>query len=196
MIISNNIPLDVGAVINEMIKRQNLPWNNGRINDDYKFELLNKLFAIINSGIPKEEFMFRGDLFRIHSAYTTCTEFFNPAKEIRNSKICSDSSFSALPITEFSNNVVAFSKSPDFSRSVFYKVCPSLRAVLLRVNTGFLYGIDVNAFYHQFGVSNDRFEDEKEVLFPLTKDNLVKEYCCTPNQFKYYMRNAVDNDSC
>ena len=188
MLISENIQIDVDAVLHEIYERQGLPWNSGRINDYNSFDALNKLFAVINSGIPKEDFMYSGDLFRIHTAYHMLSEQINPSKERLIGKVCDDDSCAVLPLTHFTERVVAFSKSPDFTRSVFYKVHPSQQAVIFHVDSGALYGIDVNAFYHRFGGSNDRFADEKEVLFPLTKETLIKEYHCTPRQFKQYMR--------
>lgn len=178
----------VEAVLGEISARQNMPWNSGRINQYHRFDALNKLFAIINSGIPVEDFMFRGNLYRIHTPYVMLSENIDPKKERLISEICDDDSCSVLSITEFTENVIAFSKSPDFTRQVFYKVDPSAQSVLLHVNTGSMYGIDVNAFYHRYGLAVERFEEEREVLFPLTKETLVKEYWCTPNQFRYYMR--------
>lgn len=190
MLVSDNIPLDVELVLHEMYERQGLPWNNGRINDYHQFPGLNKLFEIINSGIPKEDFMFQGDLYRIHTSYVTFSEYIDSTKERLIGKVCEDDSCSVLPLTKFSEDVVAFSKSPDFTRKVFYKVPASSQAVILHVNTGPLFGIDVNQFYKHFGLANERMEDEMEVLFPLTQQTLVKEYWCTPNRFKYYMRKA------
>ena len=188
MLISENIPLDVETVLWEMHERQGLPWNNGRINDYCQFRALNELFEIINSGIPKEDFMFQGALFRIHTPYITFSEDIDPLRERLISKIYEDDSCFVLPITEYSEGVVAFSKSSDFTKPVFYKVNPSEKAVFLYVNTGSLFGIDVNQFYHRYAVPNDRFKEEMEVLFPLAQGTLVKEYWCTPNKFKYYMR--------
>ena len=190
MLISENIPLDVETVLQELFERQGLPWNNGRINNNHQFNALNKLFEIINSGIPKEDFMYQGDLYRIHTSYGTLSEYIDSSKERLIGKVHEDDSCSVLPITEFTKDVVAFSKSPDFTRPVFYKVASSRKAVFLHVNTGLLFGIDINQFYRRFDVSNERMEPEMEVLFPLTKKTLVKEYWCTPNRFKYYMRKA------
>lgn len=178
----------VEAVLGEISARQNMPWNSGRINQYHRFDALNKLFAIINSGIPEEDFMFRGNLYRIHTPYVMLSENIDPKKERLVGEICDDDSCLVVPITEFTESVVAFSKNPDFSRRVFYKVDPSAQSVLLHVNTGSMYGIDVNAFYHRYGLAVPRFEGEMEVLFPLTNETLVKEYWCTPNQFRYYMR--------
>ena len=141
MLISGNIPVDVEAVIGEMSARQNMPWNSGKINQYNRFETLNTLFAIINSGIPREDFMFRGDLYRIHTPYVMLSENIDPKKERLIGEICDDDSCSVVPITEFTKNVVAFSKSPDFTRRAFYKVDPSAQSVLLHVNTGSMYGL-------------------------------------------------------
>ena len=188
MLISENIPLDVEPVLREMYERQGLPWNNGRINDYRQFDALNKLFGIINSGIPKEDFMFQGDLYRIHTAYGTSYECIDSSKERLIGKVYDDDSCLVLPLTQFSKEVVAFSKKPDFTRPVFYKIYPSEKAVIFHANTGSLFGIDVNQFYKRYGLSNERMKDEMEVLFPLIQETLVKEYWCTPNRFKYYMR--------
>ena len=191
MLISSNIPLKVDDVLNELSYRQGQPWNNGRINDRDDFTALNKLFAIINSGIPREDFMYRGSLYRLHSGYPTLTEYIDPEKERIIGKVYSDGSCFALPITQYTDGVVAFSKSPDFTRPCFYKVSESEQGVLFHVSTGSLYGIDVNAFYHRFGFSNERYEAEQEVLFPLSRDTIIKEYHCTPKQFRYYLRSNL-----
>ena len=44
MLISKEIPLEVNDVIQAIYERQNLPWNNGRINDYSNFAILQKLF--------------------------------------------------------------------------------------------------------------------------------------------------------
>lgn len=93
-----------------------------------------------------------------------------------------------LPYTNYSDEVVSYSKSPDFTRDVYYKVYGSRQAVIIHVNTGHMYGIDVNAFYKRLGLKGNRYTEEQEVLFPITMDTLVKEYWCTPKQFRYYMR--------
>lgn len=190
MQISKNIPIEVSDVLAELYRRQGLPWNNGRINDYSQFPSLNKLFEYINSGIQKEDFMYQGDLYRIHTPYCTLSKQIDLRKERLIGEVYEDDSCSVLPITEYTKEVVAFSKSPDFTRPIFYKVAPSEKAVFLHVNTGSFFGIDINRFYNRFGESNERLESEMEVLFPLTKETLVKEYWCTPNRFKYYMRKA------
>ena len=188
MFISKNIHLDAEAVLEEMSERQGLPWNNGRINDYNHFYCLNELFKIINSGIPKEDFMYRGDLYRIHTPHSTLIEDVDTRKERIIGKIYDDGSCSVLPSTEYTENVVAFSKSPDFTKPVYYKVGAARKAIIIHSNTGTQFGIDVNAFYSRFGFQNDRFEEEMEVLFPITVETVMKEYVCTPNRFKYYMR--------
>ena len=167
-----------------------MPWNNGRINKHEKFTKINQLFEIINSGIKKEDFMYKGDLFRIHTPYANLYKNVDPNKEIIIGKICSDGSCFVLPYTEETSEVVSFSKSPDFTKSVYYKILHSEQAIIIHINTKNLYGIDVNAIYKKFGIKeNNRFEDEQEVLFPLIKENIIKEYKCTPNQLNYYFRN-------
>lgn len=188
MLISENIPLDVGEVLCEMEQWQFMPWGSGRIDNRYAFPVLNRLFAAINSGIPKEDFMYQGDLYQICTPYLIDYESIDSTRERLVGRVNEDGGCWVLPITTFSEKVDAFSKSPDFTRDIFYKVYPSQQATFLHVNTGSMYGIDINAFYHRFGLENKRFEEEMEVLFPIAKDKLVKEYCCTPNQFRYYMR--------
>ena len=189
MLISENIPLDVEEVLREMVQWQYMPWGSGRIDNHCAFIALNRLFAIINSGIPKEDFMYQGDLFQICTPYVIDYATLDQSKERPVGTANEYGECWVLPITKYSEKVDAFSKNPDFTRPVFNsKVYHSQQAVLLHVNTGSMYGIDINAFYHRFGLENKRFEDEMEVLFPITKDTLVKEYWCTPNQFKYYMR--------
>ena len=191
MVISEQIPIEVEDVLSEMWSRQGLPWNNGRITDYHSFENLNKLFKIINSGIEKEDFMFQGDLYRIHTPYIMSIEFLDESRERLIDKVCEDGSCSVLPYTNYSDVVVSYSKSPDFTRDVYYKVSGSGQAVILHVNTGYMYGIDVNAFYKRLGLKENRYTEEQEVLFPITMDTLVKEYWCTPKQFRYYMRNYL-----
>lgn len=188
MNISPNIPLDANAVLIEIAKRQGAPWNNGRINDHHQFPNLQKLMEIINSGIPKEDFFYQGDLFRLHTSHGSLEEWVNPEKEQIIGKVCSDGSCSVLPFTEYSDKVVAFSKSCDFTnRKVFYKVCGSESAILIHLNTGCYYGIDVNCLQQRFDIST-RYAGEQEVLFPLFEECVIKEYHGTPNKFKYYLR--------
>ena len=115
-------------------------------------------------------------------------ECLDASRERLIDKVCDDGSCSVLPYTNYSDEVVSFSKSPDFLRDVYYKVSASRQAVMFHVNTGHMYGIDVNALYERFGFKKNRYYEELEVLFPLTIESLVKEYWCTPRQFRYYMR--------
>lgn len=188
MNISPNIPLDANTVLNEINKRQGAPWNNGRINDYFQFPNLQKLMEIINSGIPKEDFFYQGDLFRLHTSYVSYADCINPEKERIISNVCSDGSCSVLHVTEDSDKVVAFSKSCDFTNNkIYYKVCGSYPAILIHLNTGINYGIDVNCLQKRFDYCT-RYAGEQEVLFPLNKELIVKEYGGTPNKFKYYLR--------
>lgn len=188
MKITDYLSLNAQPILYEMRCRQEESWNYGKINDRYDYPYLNELFRIINSGIPKEDFMYQGNLFRIHSASTISYENIDLSKNILISDIYSDGSCGVLTKTELTDKVVAFSKNPDFTRRIFYKIKPSQKAIILFANTNSLYGIDINEFYKHFGVRNPRFEEEKEVLFPIFKENIIKEYQCTPRQFKYYMR--------
>ena len=70
----------------------------------------------------------------------------------------------------------------------FYNIDSTERAIIFVANTGNEYGIDVNKFLNKYGNSNERFEYEKEIIFPFRKSSIIKEYHCSPNQFKYYMR--------
>lgn len=191
--ISPNIPLNVIDIIEAIHKRQGLPWNCGRINDNHDFDILQELFDFINSGIPKEDFCYQGDIYRLHSSYTGESKYIDINKEFIAGKICSDDSCSILPITVYSNVLVSFSKSCDFTRPVYYKVCPSEMAICIHSNTKDLYGIDINAITTKFGNHNPRLVEEKEILFPLSKDYVIKEYKCSPNQFNYYLRSLKSN---
>lgn len=189
MIVSKNVPLDADKVISEIMNRQQAAWNNGRINDYNDYPTLQKLFDLINSGIPEEDFFYKGDLFRLHTPFFTCSTNVDPQRERIIGKICSDDSCRALPITEYSHKLVAYSKDLDFTNTkVFYKVYPTEKAILLHINTQSLYGIDVNKLLNQYG-ENSSFEKEHEVLFPLQEKFVIKEYSGTPNKFKYYLRN-------
>lgn len=123
--------------------RQQAPWNNGRINEYNKYLTLQKLFNLINCGIT-EDFFYKGNLFRLHSSFSTFCINVNPQRERLFGKIFSDGSCRALPITEYSHKLVAYSKSFDFTNTnVFYKMCPTEKAILLHINTQALFGIDV-----------------------------------------------------
>lgn len=186
--ISKNIPLEADKIINEITHRQQEPWNNGIINEYNEYPALQKLFDLINSGIPEEEFFYKGDLFRLHTPFFTLSTEVDPQREQIIGKISSDGSCSALPITEYSYKIVAYSKSFDFTDTkVFYHVFPKGKAILLHINTQSLYGIDVNKLLNRYRIFN-RYEKEQEVLFPLEKTFVLKEYNGTPNKFKYYLR--------
>ncbi len=193
MMISNNIQISAEKVIEEIRTRQGLPWN-GRISKYHSFPNLQSLFQIINSGIPEEDFFYQGDIYRLHSPYVSTIEYIDKNKERIISKVCSDGSCSVLPITEYSDTLVAFSKSYDFTnQKIYYKVYPSQRSILIHTNTKNCYGIDVNVLLNRFGVNQWRYEGEQEVLFPLLQDYVVKEYDGTPNKFKYYLRSLPSN---
>lgn len=186
--ISKHIPIDANAVLQEIHYRQALPWNNGRINEYQRFPHIQALFNCINSGIPREDFMFQGDLFRIHTPYIGLASDIDSESEEIVSKVCCDGSCSIQPKTKYDGEIVAFSKSYDFTRKVFYKVASNRRAIIIHITTGTCYGIDVNKLLARFDMEDERYSDEQEVLFPLCRDNLIKEYKCTPNQMRYYFR--------
>ena len=193
--ISDNIPLPAEDVLSEIADRQQLPWNSGRISEKYHFAALQKLFKIINSGIPVEDFFYQGDLFRLHTPYVRSAEDIRPSRERIIGQIYSDGSCEAMPYTQYSDTLVAFSKSCDFTdRRIYYKVFPHDKAILIHANTKGLYGIDVNVLMERFGVKQRRYEGEQEVLFPLLKEFVIKEYAGTPNKFKYYFRNRVSKE--
>lgn len=146
----------------------------------------------MNSGIPQEDFFYCGNIFRLHTAYVSTLDYIDKEKERIISKIYEDGSCLVLPITEFSDKLVAYSKSPDFTNhKIFYKVTPNQKAVLLHSNTQGAYGIDVNQFLQRYGIIT-RYESEQEVLFPLEEKYLTKEYHGTPNKFRYYLRGYCD----
>ncbi len=187
MVISKYIPLKVEEVIAEIKLRQGLPWNNGRINDYSDFSLLQKLFEYMNNGAPKDKYFYQGNIYRIHSSYAKLIEQVDHRSEHIVSQ-CSDGSCSVLPITEYSDNLVSFSKNRDFTRPCYNKIYPTESAIMFYCCTGTMFGLDVNAFLQKYGAPNERYIDEQEVLFPLNKKCIVKEYKCTPNQFNYYLR--------
>lgn len=180
-----NIPINTQLLINEIHERQNCAWNNGRINDYKDFPSLQKLFQYINSGIPKEDFFYQGPIYRIHTSYSTSKKHMDAEKEFIAGKVWSDGSCRVLPYTEETEKLCAFSKSFDFTK--FDKVIDDETAIFLFCNTGNLYGIDINVLLDRLGASN-RFEKEREVLFPIQNEFVIKEYKCTPNKFNYYMR--------
>jgi hypothetical protein len=125
----------------------------------------------MNSGIEVDDYFYQGDIYRIH---------------------CRSEDSGVLPITKYTNNLSSFSKDYDFTKECYYKVHSKDQAVLFRFNTGNKFGLDINAFFHKFGYRNERFEYEQEILFPFCNNFVVKEYHCTPNQFRYYMRGVGD----
>ena len=193
MFISKNIPISAKKVVEEIMTRQGMPWG-GRISEYHSFPALQELFQIVNSGVPKEDFFFQGDIYRLHSPCFTSTECIDPETERVIGKVCSDGSCKVLPITQYSDSLVAFSKSYDFTdHRIYYKVAPNQRSILIHINTNKLYGIDVNVLLNRFGVDQWRYEGEQEILFPLLQEYVVKEYEGTPNKFKYYLRNLPSN---
>lgn len=189
MNISKNIEINIDDVKNEILDRQGRSWNGEVISENYTYNNLNNLYKIINSGIPKEDFMYFGDLYRIHSPYTSLYSCVDKEKEIVVGSICHDCSCHILRKTFYTDKVVSYSKSYDFTRDVFYHIHPSQQSIIIHSNTKDLYGIDINVLLKRFNIFNDRFVEEQEVLFPLLKDYVVKECKCTPKQLNYYLKN-------
>lgn len=178
---------DTKSVIKEIQKRQQGSWHKGAgLYDD--FPAIQELFQIINSGIERDDFFFSGDIFRLHTPFDIDADNTCEMEGEIIGKIYIDNSCLFLPKTVYNNNIVAFCKNCDFTRDVFYKVAPNMPARLIHVNTGSLYGIDVNKFMDKFGCKMGRYEKEEEILFPLDKEYVVKEYKGTPRKFKYYLR--------
>ena len=186
MFLSPNIPINTRLLIAEIHKRQGRPWNDGRINDYEEFPLLQQLFQYINSGIPQEDFFYQGPIYRIHTPYIKLTKDINKKKEFIAGPICLDGSCRVLPYTEETNKVCAFSKSFDFTSDAFSNVYDDEMAIFLFCNTNSLYGIDVCILLDKLGEPN-RLNGEQEVLFPIQREFIIKEYQCYPNQFKEYI---------
>lgn len=168
--------------------RRKAPWNNGRINDHLSFPELNKLFKIINSGVEEEPFFYQGNLFRIHQGYSMLYDDIDISREVLCGSAYNDGSCHVLPITKYDEKLVAYSLNPDFTRGAYYKVRGNETAVIIHANTKDEYGIYGNELIRALGGRMDKFHEEYEVLFPLSKKYVVKEYRTTPNKFKYYKR--------
>lgn len=175
--------IDVDKLIEEISDRLNAPWNNGtRISADNEYKEIKKFLNLINYKNDMN-FGYSGDLYRIHTPYSDFHEYVDLSKNEIISDICSDGSCSVLPITEYDGKIVSFSKSYDFTKSVYYKVAEDQVCNFIHINTLDRLGIDINKI-----IENKRFEDEQEVLFPLRSDFVVKEYKrITPKEFKEIM---------
>ena len=184
----NNIEVNIDLVLCEITERKNAPWNSGRINNYISQTETQKLFCALNSGSERPAFAYAGRLYRIHSPSVLFAPNINPAEYDIVGKIACDESCTALPITQYSDALVAWSKNYNFNHSKWYKVYPQERARFLVAETQDVVGIDVNAFLCLFGDGPGRFKYEHEVLFPVLKKYIPKEYECTPNQFAHYMR--------
>ena len=182
----------IDTIIDAIKSRQSMPWDGNLRNHkwQYDYKSLQDLFDYVNSDVHPEDYFYHGDIFRIHCAHSTWLDEVDNKNEYVISK-SSDGSCSVLPKTHYSSEITAFSKNYDFTRDCWYKICKYQQAIIFHVNTNDMYGIDVNAFLHKYGHSNERFEDEQEILFPLDLKYVMKEYHCTPNQFNYYMRKLI-----
>ena len=188
MSILSNKDLDLELLYDELLMRREAPWNNGRINDRLSFPELNKLFKLINSGTEKESFFYQGNLFRIHQGYSMLYDDIDMSREVLCGSIYDDGSCYVLPVTKYDEKLVAYSLSPDFARDSYYKVRGDETAVIIHANTKDKYGIYGNELIRVLGGQMDKFYEEYEVLFPLSKKYVVKEYETTPNRFRYYKR--------
>lgn len=182
--------MDIDELVNIIRRRQRLPWDNAQLNDCENSKLKEWFSYINNPTTPKEKWFYQGDLFRIHTPHTGLSQEIDKTKERIIGAVCSDDSCSILRYTQYSDNLVAFTKTYDFTSKAFYKIREKgyPTSTCIHLNTGDKYGIDVNALYQTLGYEPTRYYDEYEVLFPLEIQYVVKEYVCTPQQFKYYNR--------
>ena len=181
---------ELAAIIQQ---RQQLPWDNAKLND-YAENRLEEWFEYINKPDTwKDCWFYQGDLYRIHTPYSGLSTEIDKTKERIVSKIYEDDSCNILPITQYSDKIVAFSKSYDFTTDAFYKVDErGYPDTFIHINTGDKYGIDVNKLYKSLGYEQTRYSKEYEVLFPLSKTFMIKEYICSPKQFLYYNRSKMN----
>lgn len=189
MNISESIAINIESVAREIYERQDAPWNGGIYFDNKRYTILNELFINMNRSREMHDFMYKGDIYRIHCQNVKFRECVVPWDEIVVGKVCDDGSCSVLPITQYNDMLSSFSSNHDFTRQCYYKIIPNQIAILFHANTGCRYGLDVNQFLNTYGYKNDRFAEEHEILFPMNKNYIIKEYICSPNQFNYYMRN-------
>lgn len=174
----------------EISKRQAKSWHNAQSDDPNEYSTIYDTFALLKNSGYDYGIGYQGDLFRIHSPHTTLKEYVDLDKENIIGEICDDGSCSVLPKTCYNNNIASFSKTYDFTKPVFYKIFEDGIYNFIHVHTKDIYGIDVNKI-----VNNPLYTDEEEVLFPISKEYLVKEYKqITPKHFKELMDNYFKND--
>lgn len=166
------------------------PWNGGGKAPE-QFPELNCLFKRINRIKEVLPYAYSGRIYRVHCSHSGLAADVDESREYVAGHIWSDGSCSILPITQYDGRLASFSKFPDFTTPTYYKVCPTKKAVFLVSDTGSQKGIDVMALLLYLGVKKSRFAGEQEVIFPVTRDTVVKEYHCTPNRFRYYMRGKI-----
>ena len=142
---------------------------------------LEEFYIELNKNIElASKYGFKGNLYRIHTPYTALASENDRSKEYIVGEVCEDGSCSVLKETQYNNKIASFSKSYDFTRDVFYKISSNEKCNIIHVITGIKYGIDVTKV-----IGENRFKDEQEVLFPLDKKFLLKEYKnITPIKFK------------
>lgn len=167
---------------NELCKRQRLSWSDGRIEDYEKFPEIKKVFEVINE---LNKIGYKGDLYRIHFAQHVESDKANIEEDyiIRTDERNNDCYL--IPKTDYNGKIVSFSKSYDFTDTKNYpKITPDLPYYnFIHINTSDMLGIDVMK-----AGGDKRYQNEQEVLFPLDKKYLVKEYKhITPIEFKKIM---------
>lgn len=97
------------------------------LNGKWHYSNLDKLFEIINSGIPEEDFFYKGDLFRIHHYKAIDKDEYNPFAHDVLGRF-SDGQLCVVSGTRYDGKLSSFSKSYDFTSHVWYRVeqsCPS-----------------------------------------------------------------------
>jgi hypothetical protein len=179
--------VDYRMLISIIHERQGLPWGYAKL-IEWKDDFLKKVFSDMNNGvISLQPWFYRGDLYRIHTPHSGLAENIDENIERIVSEICDDGSCSILPYTQYTTSLVAFTKLHDFTDNAFNKVYDQM-STCIQVNTGELYGIDVNALYDFLGIEKfPPYEQEQEVMFPLLKEYVIQEHVCTPLEFKAYI---------
>ena len=168
-------------------KRQEKSFDNARFKCEQYNEFFRLLFKWMNKKQTPEPYFYQGELYRIHVPRIYDIDYVNREEIIEPFESESDGNVLALKDTRYSDELVSFSKDYDFTKDVFYNVYPTQIARFFHCNTKQFYGLDVNKFYESYGERIERYEKEQEVLFPLQKEFVIKEYTCTPIKFKEYM---------
>lgn len=194
--ISNDIPLYLDDILNAVLQHQKQPWCDASSDECDELIVLQNLFDYMNSGAEPDVYFYKGDLYRIHTSQTMLRTQIGTDYLILSSS--SDTSCHVLRDPLYSDCVKSFSKAHKFSdKKIYNDVFSNERADIFHVKAEKQYGIDLNVLWHMIPddildnkySSYKRYCNEEEVLYPLRKQDLVKWYRCTPNQFDYYYRN-------